>query len=79
MFKGSDLAWNDLARNGNLETKEGGTITYVASNPGVFTNLRCYLSWVAKQYGMRLPTIFQKPSSCGVSHGNREDIDKEAS
>ena len=77
MFKGSDLAWNDLARDGNLETKEGGTITYVASNPGVFTDLRCYLPWVAKQYGMRLPTSFQKPSSCDVSHGDREDIDKE--
>ena len=26
---------------------------------------------------MRLPTSFQKPSSCDVSHGDREDIDKE--
>jgi hypothetical protein len=77
MFKSSDLTWVDLARNGSFPPPEGGTITYVAANPGVFTDLRCYLDWVSKQYGMKMPRSFTKPTSCGVSHGDRNDLDKE--
>ena len=72
IFKSSDLTWQ-----GSFLTNPKERLTYAASNPGVFTDLRCYLDWVAKQYGMKMPATFTKPSACGVSHGDRDDINKE--
>ena len=48
----------------------GGLVDY-SSNPAVFTDARCYLDWIAAQYGLSLPAGYTKPSSCGVASGEK--------
>jgi hypothetical protein len=45
-----------------------GLIDY-SSNPSVFTDARCYLDWIAAQYGLSLPAGYVKPASCDQSTG----------
>jgi hypothetical protein len=47
-----------------------GLIDY-SSNPSVFTDARCYLDWIAAQYGLSLPASYTKPASCGQSSGEK--------
>ena len=54
-----------------------GEFVYSSKNPGVFTNARCYMMWIAAQYGMRMPDGYQLAESCGQSRGKKDDIDKD--
>ena len=49
---------------------------YASKNPGVFTDARCYMHWIAIQFGMRMPENYKLPSSCGESRGRKNDIDQ---
>ena len=65
---------------------------YSSENPGVFTDARCYMDWIAGQYNMRLPSDYVA-SSCseqrivnptltkntdfGVGTGDINDIEKD--
>ena len=42
-----------------------------SSNPAVFTDARCYLDWIAAQYGHTLPARYTKPASCDKSTGDK--------
>merc|ERR1712107_73446 len=37
-----------------------------ATNPAVFTDVRCYMDWIAEQYGLKAPKSWVKPSNCTV-------------
>jgi hypothetical protein len=45
-----------------------GPVSY-SSNPAVFTDARCYLDWIATQYGLSMPVGYSKPASCATSTG----------
>ncbi|XP_023349486.1 uncharacterized protein LOC111718191 [Eurytemora carolleeae] len=47
-----------------------------SSNPGVFTDARCYLDWVAEQYGYKAPYGWKKPRSCSIPIGGKNDRNK---
>ena len=49
---------------------------YAAKNPGVFTDARCYMHWIASQYGMSMRQGYELPSSCSQSSGRKDDINK---
>ena len=53
-----------------------GEFIYGSKNPGVFTNARCYMHWIAAQYGMMMPQGYEMPSSCSKSSGRKDDIEK---
>ena len=59
-FKGSDLS-----------TVFPPHIIYYSSNPAVFTDARCYLDWIAAQFGLTLPAGYAKPASCDKSNGDK--------
>ena len=73
MTKGCDQTWIDSDGIGN--TPNTG-ITFSSSNAAVFTDLRCYLPWVAQQYGMRMPSSFVRPGSCDRSVGDQTDLEQ---
>ena len=73
MTKGCDQTWIDS--DGIRDTPNTG-ITFSSSNAAVFTDLRCYLPWVAQQYGMRMPSSFVRPGSCDRSFGDRADLEQ---
>jgi hypothetical protein len=50
-----------------------GIIDY-SSNPAIFTDVRCYLGWIAAQYGLSLPAGFTTPSTCGQSTGEKTAV-----
>ena len=49
---------------------------YASKNPGVFTDARCYMQWIADQYKMEMPGGYQLPTSCSQSSGRKDDIEK---
>merc|ERR1719273_686397 len=49
---------------------------YASKNPGVFTDARCYMHWIAAQYGMTMQQGYELPSSCSKSSGRKDDIDR---
>jgi hypothetical protein len=53
-----------------------GEFIYGSKNPGVFTDARCYMHWIAAIYGMMMPQGYEMPSSCGQSSGRKDDIEK---
>ena len=60
MYKGSDLSTGAL----------NPPVIY-SSNPAVFTDARCYLDWIAAQYGLALPAGSTKPATCDKSTGDK--------
>ena len=42
-----------------------------SSNPAVFTDGRCYLDWIAAQYGLSLPPGYTRPASCDTAAGDK--------
>jgi hypothetical protein len=50
-----------------------GIIDY-SSNPAIFTDARCYLDWIAAQYGLSLPSEFSTPSTCSLSMGEKTAV-----
>ena len=50
---------------------------YASKNPGVFTDARCYMRWIAAQYGMKLKADHKVPSSCFEPKGNRGNYNQE--
>ena len=60
MYKGSDLSTRAL----------NPPVIY-SSNPAVFTDARCYLDWIAAQYGLALPAGSTKPATCDKSTGDK--------
>ena len=50
--------------------------TQYSSNPAVFTDGRCYLDWIAAQYGLSLPAGYTAPPSCSVAAGDRAAVNK---
>jgi hypothetical protein len=50
---------------------------YGSKNPGVVTDARCYMGWIASQYDMDLPAGYTVPASCRQSSGSREDIQQQ--
>ena len=47
-----------------------GLVDY-SSNPAIITDVRCYMDWIAEQYGLRLPPGFTIPTSCWTPSGDR--------
>ena len=50
---------------------------YASKNPGVFTDARCYMQWIALQYGMKMPASYSVPASCAQSRGRKDDIQQK--
>ena len=50
-----------------------GLIDY-SSNPAVFTDGRCYLDWIAAQYGLSMPAGYTRPEACAVASGDRAAV-----
>ena len=50
---------------------------YASKNPGVFTDARCHMPWIALQYGMKMPASYQVPASCDQSKGRKGDIQQQ--
>ena len=46
-------------------------IYYGAENPGIFTDVECYLDWIAEQYNLRPPEGYTKKASCSTGSGER--------
>ena len=44
--------------------KQDNLTIYGSGNPGVFTDARCFMDWIAGQYRMRMPSDYIKPASC---------------
>merc|ERR1719450_208329 len=44
--------------------KQDNQTIYGSENPGVFTDARCFMDWIARQYRMRMPSHYIKPASC---------------
>jgi hypothetical protein len=58
----------------SLYTYEEGIIDY-SSNPAVFTDARCYLGWIAEQYGLSLPAgTAPPPATCSQSTGEKRAV-----
>ena len=45
-----------------------------SSNPAVFTDARCYLDWIAAEYGLSMPAGYTKPASCSEATGDRAAV-----
>ena len=45
-----------------------------SSNPAVFTDARCYLDWIAAQFGLVLPASHAKPASCTTASGDKAAV-----
>ena len=77
--KGCDQTWIDFdptsKQRTTLATEPG--ITFSSSNPGTFTDLLCYLPWLAAQYGMRTADSYLRPAYCDTSSGDRADLEQE--
>ena len=41
-----------------------------SGSPGVFTDARCYMDWIASQYNMTMPEGYRAPDSCSQSTGD---------
>ncbi len=70
--RGSDCSrlvynWKGIYNSQAVYTRQ--VINY-SSNPAVFMDARCYLDWIAAQYGLSLPPSYQVPASCSVSRGD---------
>ena len=44
--------------------QQNGKRIYGSENPGVFTDARCFMDWIAEEYKMRMPDDYTKPDSC---------------
>ena len=57
----------------------GNEKVFGSSNPGVFTDARCFMNWIASQYNMKMPPEYTEPSSCSDTNGrgDKSDINKE--
>jgi hypothetical protein len=64
MSKGSDRT---------VGSQYSGPVSY-SSNPAVFTDARCYLDWIAAQYGLSMPSGYIKPASCATASGNKAAV-----
>ena len=71
MSKGCDQA---LYFKTNDNTSE---FVFRGSNPMVVTDATCYMSWIADQYGLKLPRDYKVKESCTQSAGDRTDINKD--
>ena len=56
--------------------KLNNEFVYASKNPGVFTDARCYMHWIAGQYKMKMPEGYELPTSCSQSRGRKDDIEK---
>ena len=56
--------------------KLGSGFVYASKNPGVFTDARCYMHWIAAQYGLAMRQDYELPASCDDSSGRKDDIEK---
>ena len=65
MSKGSDRTFSP-----------GNSLIDYSSNPAVFTDARCYLDWIAAQYGLVLPADYAKPATCATASGDRAAANK---
>ena len=67
LHKGCDQVW---------ELDSG--LIYGSENPGVFTDARCYMRWIAAQYGLKMAASYTPPQSCfGLGKGDITDINKD--
>ena len=41
------------------------------------TDARCFMSWIASQYGMKLEKEYRDRPSCRTGTGDKEDVNKE--
>jgi hypothetical protein len=72
LSKGSDRPQLDFNYFYNNDQQASyNTVVNYNSNPAVFTDARCYLDWIAAQYGLSLPATYSKPASCYESTGNK--------
>ena len=46
-------------------------------NPVVATDATCFMSWIAKEYGLRLPRDYVVKETCSRSFGDKTDINKD--
>ena len=65
-----------MASSLSPQTLDVEGFNYASKNPGVFTDARCYMHWIAAQYGMTMPNAYELPRSCSLSRGRKDDIDK---
>ena len=56
----------------------GDEQVFGSSNPGVFTDARCFMRWIATQYNMEMPPDYIEPAHCSDTsgRGNFTDIDQ---
>ena len=76
LSKGSDCSrlvytWRGIYSGLPIYTRQ---IVNFNSNPAVFTDARCYLDWIAAQYGLTMPASYSKPSSCFLSTGDKSAV-----
>jgi hypothetical protein len=53
---------------------DGRELINYSSNPAVFTDARCYMPWIAAQYGLGLPAGYTEPSACSEATGVKEAV-----
>ena len=42
----------------------------------VATDAICFMPWVARQYGLKMPKFYKQKKSCNIGSGDRNDINK---
>ena len=53
------------------------TQIYLGENPVVATDATCFMSWIAKEYGLKLPRDYATKETCSKSTGDKTDINKD--
>ena len=51
--------------------------TCLGENPIVATDATCFMSWIAKEYGLKLPRDYAVKESCSRGTGDKTDINKD--
>ena len=65
-----------MSKGSDRTSRQGKSLIDYSSNPAVFTDARCYLDWIAAQYGLVLPADYAKPASCATASGDRAAVNK---
>ena len=50
--------------------------TFTGRNPMVATDAICFMPWIARQYGLKMPEFYKQKKSCNIPTGDRTDINK---
>lgn len=72
MSKGCD---NTLSLR-DLNNQDEAEFIFRGRNPMVATDAICFMPWVARQYGLKMPKFYKQKKSCNIGSGDRNDINK---